>query len=444
MHIAGPRPGRGGPPSPRPATARSREVPSLSAYHAADARHDSRAATRPTDPRRRRRPQDRARSCAPISSARATASSPRTTGAMRSRRARDGRPALIVLDLMLPELDGFEASCVASGPTPTPPILMLSARSSLPSGSSASSVGADDYLPKPFSPAELVVRVKAILRRAARRPTRSTPARPRAGSCGRRPASSTRSATRSVAVGARPADPVEFRLLVTLVAADGRALTRDQLLDAVYGADEDEVARPHDRRPHRTAPRQARRRRRRAALRHDRARRRLSRRAGAGPGTRAGWVAGAASDRPRSPPGRGRRRSAVGSSVGSLGVGVWVVGGETFMRIMATYGETAEDASTMFSQSIGNVLVVALGSRSSRASCSRSSCRGRIAQPLAEVGAAARRVAGGDLAARVPRPPPDELASLADSFNQMAAELERASASGATSSRTRPTSCGRR
>jgi two-component system, OmpR family, sensor histidine kinase BaeS len=48
----------------------------------------------------------------------------------------------------------------------------------------------------------------------------------------------------------------------------------------------------------------------------------------------------------------------------------------------------------------------------------------RIAQPLAEVGAAARRVAGGDLAARVPRPAPDELASLADSFNQMASELE--------------------
>jgi signal transduction histidine kinase len=111
-------------------------------------------------------------------------------------------------------------------------------------------------------------------------------------------------------------------------------------------------------------------------------------------------------------------------TAGILGVGVWVVGGETFMHIMATYGETAEDASEMFSQSIGNVLVVALGLAVLASVLLAVILSRRIAQPLSEVGAAARRVAGGDLAARVPRPAPDELASLADSFNQMAAELE--------------------
>jgi signal transduction histidine kinase len=111
-------------------------------------------------------------------------------------------------------------------------------------------------------------------------------------------------------------------------------------------------------------------------------------------------------------------------TAGILGVGVWVVGGETFMRIMATYGETAEDASTMFSQSIGDVLFVALGLAILASVLLAIILAQRIAQPLAEVGAAARRVAGGDLATRVPRPAPDELASLADSFNQMAAELE--------------------
>jgi two-component system, OmpR family, response regulator ResD len=75
-------------------------------------------------------------------------------------------PRLIVLDLMLPELDGMtvmrrvrERSAV--------PVVMLSARGSAADRVYGISEGADDYLPKPFSPAELVVRVKAVLRRAA-------------------------------------------------------------------------------------------------------------------------------------------------------------------------------------------------------------------------------------------------------------------------------------
>ena len=99
--------------------------------------------------------------------------------------------------------------------------------------------GADDYLPKPFSPAELVLRVKSILGRGAgdgAEPTRdATPLCATADL--RRPRPATRSA-----VG-RPVDltRVEFRLLEVLLEADGRVLTRDQLLDAVYGNDATEV-----------------------------------------------------------------------------------------------------------------------------------------------------------------------------------------------------------
>jgi DNA-binding response OmpR family regulator len=157
-------------------------------------------------------------------------------------RARAEHPQLIVLDLMLPELDGFEVlrRVRADGDVP---ILMLSARSSLPERIIGLERGADDYLPKPFSPAELVVRVKAILRRAGMSAT--------ATSSGTGPSGPVL-AQRDLLIDTERYEvrrgselialtPVEFRLLVALVAADGRALTRDQLLDAVYGSGEEEV-----------------------------------------------------------------------------------------------------------------------------------------------------------------------------------------------------------
>ncbi len=156
--------------------------------------------------------------------------------------ARDGRaalaaieahaPQLVVLDVMLPELDGLgvlrrlrERSDI--------PVLMLSALGSTDDRVAGIHQGADDYLPKPFSPAELVVRVQAILRRSAR-------------------AAAGRDGDRGVL---RHADLVidldrhqvtragrllqlttaEFRLLAALVEADGRVLTREMLLDALYG-----------------------------------------------------------------------------------------------------------------------------------------------------------------------------------------------------------------
>jgi DNA-binding response OmpR family regulator len=144
-------------------------------------------------------------------------------------------PALVVLDLMLPELDGRSVIRAVrrdeeSGRTP---ILVLSARSSTIDRIAGLEDGADDYLPKPFSPAELVLRVKSILRRSgavAATADRSIPVL--------RHGDLTIDAARHEV---RRRDQVidltrvEFRLLSAILAADGRVLSRDQLLDAVYG-----------------------------------------------------------------------------------------------------------------------------------------------------------------------------------------------------------------
>ena len=150
------------------------------------------------------------------------------------------RPALVVLDLMLPELDGRAVirAVRRDDEASATPILVLSARGSTVDRIAGFEDGADDYLPKPFSPAELVLRVKSILRRTAVMP---------ADDASRAPLTIadllidldrhevTRDGT------SIPLTNVEFRLLTTLVQAGGRVLSRDQLLDAVYGQDQSEV-----------------------------------------------------------------------------------------------------------------------------------------------------------------------------------------------------------
>lgn len=111
-------------------------------------------------------------------------------------------------------------------------------------------------------------------------------------------------------------------------------------------------------------------------------------------------------------------------AVGIVTVGVMVVGSEALAHLMMEHGESASTSYAMFDQSIRDVLLVAMVVAVLASVALAIVLSRMIARPLAEVGAAARRVAGGDLAARVPRAAPDELASLADSFNQMAAELE--------------------
>jgi DNA-binding response OmpR family regulator len=145
-------------------------------------------------------------------------------------------PALVVLDLMLPELDGRAVIRAVrrdeeSGRTP---ILILSARSSTIDRIAGLEDGADDYLPKPFSPAELVLRVKSILRRTAAAPERSTTT---SAALIRHGDLTIDPARHEVRRGDEAIDltRVEFKLLTAILAADGRVLSRDQLLDAVYG-----------------------------------------------------------------------------------------------------------------------------------------------------------------------------------------------------------------
>ncbi len=161
------------------------------------------------------------------------------------------RPALVVLDLMLPELDGRAVirAVRRDEQAAATPILVLSARGTTLDRIAGLEDGADDYLPKPFSPSELVVRVKAILRRTA---VRAGAAGEATGAGGGAPGSrdglrlnglTLDPARHEVAVDGRPVQltHVEFRLLQTLLEADGRVLSRDQLLDAVWGEDEAEV-----------------------------------------------------------------------------------------------------------------------------------------------------------------------------------------------------------
>ena len=111
-------------------------------------------------------------------------------------------------------------------------------------------------------------------------------------------------------------------------------------------------------------------------------------------------------------------------AVAIVSFGVVVVGGSVFADLMMKHGATAESAHAMFDQSITVVLLAAIGAAIAAGVVMAVLLGRRLARPLAEIGAAARAVAAGDYRVRVPRRGPEEIASLADSFNQMAASLE--------------------
>ncbi len=146
------------------------------------------------------------------------------------------RPALVVLDIGLPgELDGFDVCRVlaAGGPggRPAVPVLVLSARDDEVDRVLGLELGADDYVTKPFSPRELVARVRAILRRAASGRGEARPAVLEVGDV------AVDTGRREARVGGRPVALTtrEFDLLAHLAANAGLALSRRQLLDAVWG-----------------------------------------------------------------------------------------------------------------------------------------------------------------------------------------------------------------
>ena len=114
-----------------------------------------------------------------------------------------------------------------------------------------------------------------------------------------------------------------------------------------------------------------------------------------------------------------------GVGLAILAIGVTVVGSQVFTDLMMEAGDSAEHAQAMYDESVTTVVVAAV-LVAALASIGLALVLARmLTRPLATVGHAARQIADGDYAARVPRGGPEEIASLADSFNQMAASLQR-------------------
>src|SRR3954453_9358444 len=138
------------------------------------------------------------------------------------------KPDLIILDLGLPNLDGLDVTRSLRRESDVP-IIMLTARVDETDKLVGLELGADDYMTKPFSPKELVARVRAVLRRVDRDLAHADVVR-----VGDVELDVTRL---RVSVADRRVDltPTEFQLLLTLARQPGRVLTRAQLLDAIHG-----------------------------------------------------------------------------------------------------------------------------------------------------------------------------------------------------------------
>lgn len=143
--------------------------------------------------------------------------------------ARACRPDLIVLDAVLPGRDGFDV-CRELGGADGIPLVMLSARSTENDVLLGLYLGADDYLAKPFSPRELVARVRAVLRRVGHRAA----ADEQALTVGALSVDSTRHEVR-LRGHLIDVTPAEFELLLGFATAPGRVFTRRQLLERLYG-----------------------------------------------------------------------------------------------------------------------------------------------------------------------------------------------------------------
>lgn len=141
-------------------------------------------------------------------------------------------PDLLVLDIMLPKIDGWEV-CRRARATSQVPIIMLTARDAEVDRIVGLEIGADDYLVKPFSPRELVARVKAVLRRSSSPQPEEAPKPLKAGDLNVDPA--RRKVTRSKSE--INLTTKEFDLLYFLAVNQGIVFTRERLLERVWGYD---------------------------------------------------------------------------------------------------------------------------------------------------------------------------------------------------------------
>ena len=162
-------------------------------------------------------------------------------GARGLALAREERPSLVVLDVMLPRVNGLYV-CRTLRQESAVPIIMLTARVEEDDRLAGLDLGADDYVTKPFSPRELAARVRAVLRRTARDNPENQPATLSYG-----PVELDQRAQR-VTVGNSEIrlTPTEFRLLTLLMRQPGRTFTRDEIINRVLGDDFDGFDRTVD------------------------------------------------------------------------------------------------------------------------------------------------------------------------------------------------------
>jgi DNA-binding response OmpR family regulator len=161
-------------------------------------------------------------------------------GRQALEQARQRRPDLVVLDLMLPEVDGLDVCRILRAESKTP-VIMLTARTTEEDKLLGLDLGADDYVSKPFSPRELLARVRAVLRRAGEQQEKGPPEL-HFGDL-------TVDLIRHVVkIHGEPATltPTEFKLLEILVKEPGRAFSRLDLVDRVLGFDYEGLERTVD------------------------------------------------------------------------------------------------------------------------------------------------------------------------------------------------------
>jgi len=158
-----------------------------------------------------------------------------TDGEMALSKARKEKPDLILLDILLPQSDGLEVlrAVRSDADIARTPVVMLTAKGDETDRVIGLELGADDYIPKPFSPREVVARIKAILRRSRAAPAEPTPAVFRYHGLrmdvGRHEVSYQGKPV--------PLTSKEFRILQTLLTASGRVLSREAILSKVWGGD---------------------------------------------------------------------------------------------------------------------------------------------------------------------------------------------------------------